>query len=245
MQRGFGAPQLLQGGGGNTFVGYNTGSSVTTGIQNTFISNGNITTGASAGSTVTSGSSNTILGNYNGNQDSLDIRTASNYAVISDGAGNRQITMKEGQTLALDSAVPNAGTGITFPATQSASSDANTLDDYEEGTWTPTVTAFNGSLTTVGTVVGNYRKIGSLVNVFFGVTITTNGTGSNGILVASMPFPFASGVKFASAGQETDNIGFGLTIANSGASSMGVRKYDATYPAADGYVLVGNMPYFV
>ncbi len=32
---------------------------------------------------------------------------------------------------------PSSGTGITFPATQSASSDANTLDDYEEGTWTP------------------------------------------------------------------------------------------------------------
>ena len=147
--------------------------------------------------------------------------------------------------LGLGSAVPSSGIGITFPATASNSTDSNTLDDYEEGTWTPTVTAFTGSLTTVGTVVGNYRKIGSLVNVFFGVTITTNGTGSNGILVASMPFPFASGVKFASAGQETDNVGFGLTIANSGASSMGVRKSDATYPGANGYVLVGNMPYFV
>ncbi len=30
-----------------------------------------------------------------------------------------------------------SGAGITFPATQSASTDANTLDDYEEGTWTP------------------------------------------------------------------------------------------------------------
>ena len=32
------------------------------------------------------------------------------------------------------------GSGITFPATQSASTNANTLDDYEEGTWTPVLT---------------------------------------------------------------------------------------------------------
>jgi hypothetical protein len=31
------------------------------------------------------------------------------------------------------------GAGIQFPATQVSSADANTLDDYEEGTWTPTI----------------------------------------------------------------------------------------------------------
>ena len=40
-----------------------------------------------------------------------------------------------------------SGTGITFPATQSASSDANTLDDYEEGTWTPSYTNIGSELT--------------------------------------------------------------------------------------------------
>jgi len=41
------------------------------------------------------------------------------------------------QTIALQGASPASGIGITFPATQTASSNANTLDDYEEGTWTP------------------------------------------------------------------------------------------------------------
>jgi hypothetical protein len=41
--------------------------------------------------------------------------------------------------IGIGGATPSAsGTGITFPATASASTDANTLDDYEEGTWTPT-----------------------------------------------------------------------------------------------------------
>jgi len=54
-----------------------------------------------------------------------------------------------------------SGAGITFPATQSASSDANTLDDYEEGTWTPGVSGL-----TFNAVYGMYRKIGSCVYVY-------------------------------------------------------------------------------
>jgi len=41
-----------------------------------------------AGAAITSGAKNTIIGGYNGNQGSLDIRTASNYIVLSDGDGN-------------------------------------------------------------------------------------------------------------------------------------------------------------
>ncbi len=53
------------------------------------------------------------------------------------------------------------GTGIAFPATQSASSDANTLDDYEEGTWGP-VTLTNGTCTLTNS---RYTKIGRLVTI--------------------------------------------------------------------------------
>jgi hypothetical protein len=52
------------------------------------------------------------------------------------------------------------GTGIAFPATQSASSDANTLDDYEEGTWTPQNSS--GSNLPLNNTAG-YIKIGKLV----------------------------------------------------------------------------------
>jgi hypothetical protein len=54
--------------------------------------------------------------------------------------------------------------GISFPATQSACADANTLDDYEEGTWTPTannVTVNSGS----PGYSGVYTKIGNIVYV--------------------------------------------------------------------------------
>jgi hypothetical protein len=48
--------------------------------------------------------------------------------------------------IGLGGATPTtSGTGITFPATASASTNANTLDDYEEGTWTPVITAQTGT----------------------------------------------------------------------------------------------------
>lgn len=80
----------------NTFLGQNSGYS-TTGAQNTFAgaSSGYSTTGSgntfigyTAGYNVSTGSKNTIIGQYNGNQGGLDIRTGSNYIVLSDGDGN-------------------------------------------------------------------------------------------------------------------------------------------------------------
>jgi hypothetical protein len=70
----------------NTVVGDSAGYSLTTGTSNTFI--GSSATANSSGYFVTTGSKNTIIGGYSGNQNGLDIRTASNYIVLSDGDGN-------------------------------------------------------------------------------------------------------------------------------------------------------------
>jgi hypothetical protein len=72
----------------NTFVGAFTGYSVTTGAGNTFIGTLGSAGNAGCGYYMTTGSNNTIIGGYTGNQNGLDIRTASNYIVLSDGAGN-------------------------------------------------------------------------------------------------------------------------------------------------------------
>ena len=63
--------------------------------------------------------------------------------------------------IGLGTGVPSSGIGITFPATQSASSDANTLDDYEEGTFSPTVIGTSTAGTaSYGIQIGAYLKIG-------------------------------------------------------------------------------------
>jgi hypothetical protein len=93
-------------------------------------------------------------------------------------------------TIGVGGATPStSGSGITFPATQSASSDVNTLDDYEEGTWTPTQGA---GLTVVGTFSssGSYTKIGRLVNIYGQIQGSTSVaiSASNSAISAGLPF---------------------------------------------------------
>jgi hypothetical protein len=178
-------------GTNNVIIGFAAGEN-TTGSDNTFVGSRGSGAGGGSGNAVTTGSRHTLIGQYDGNQDGLDIRTATNYAVISDGAGNRLISTANGQTLALDSAVPNSGTGITFPATQSASTNANTLDDYEEGTWTPVP---GGITVNSGTPVysGTYTKIGRVVYISLhqvGGDITLAGVGSS--YFTGLPFTVAT-----------------------------------------------------
>jgi hypothetical protein len=75
------------------------------------------------------------------------------------------------------------GGQITFPATQSASADANTLDDYEEGTWTPTITGV--STYTIQNAV--YTKIGKFVTLYGEIAATDPG-GLAAFDIASLPF---------------------------------------------------------
>jgi hypothetical protein len=77
--------------------------------------------------------------------------------------------------------------GITFPATQSASSDANTLDDYEEGTWTPNVEN-TGSSSTWSTKTGRYTKIGRFVYCSFLCDGGNSGTLGSVLVVSGLPF---------------------------------------------------------
>ena len=75
-------------------------------------------------------------------------------------------------TATANGGVIQVSNGITFPATQSASTNANTLDDYEEGTWTPTATNFTVSGTS--TLTGTYTKIGRVV--YFNLAFANTGT---------------------------------------------------------------------
>ena len=79
-------------------------------------------------------------------------------------------------------------TGIRFPATQPGSSNPNTLDDYEEGVWTPR----NNYVTLVNNKGATYRKIGSFVYASFDVTFPVNAQG-NAAEIAGLPFPSDAG----------------------------------------------------
>ena len=109
-------------------------------------------------------------------------------AMTLDASGNLLV----GTTSAVSGGgVLQVSNGITFPATQSASTNANTLDDYEEGTWTPVVTE-NG--TNRGATYlhrsGRYVKIGNTVWVSFGLKLSGVGSGGTGnaIYITGLPF---------------------------------------------------------
>ena len=84
-----------------------------------------------------------------------------------------------------------AGKGICLGVT--TNTDANTLDDYEEGTWTPTYTPESGSFTTltlVGATPGRYIKVGKKVTCFWYLgTSATNLSGASGdLFISGLPF---------------------------------------------------------
>jgi hypothetical protein len=83
------------------------------------------------------------------------------------------------------------GIGITFPATQSASSNANTLDDYEEGTWTPNYSA-TGATITYAYRVGFYTKIGNKVFVELFLRTSSVSGGSGDVQITGLPFPIVT-----------------------------------------------------
>jgi hypothetical protein len=110
--------------------------------------------------------------------------SSNNYLSLQVQSTERMRVLSTGNILCLSGGNTSAtGTGISFPATQSASSDANTLDDYEEGTFTPTFTNLGGSAIKSGA----YVKVGRMVyvNIFFQNMACT---GSNGVTIGGLPF---------------------------------------------------------
>jgi hypothetical protein len=98
-------------------------------------------------------------------------------------------------TMGVGGATPAAsGSGITFPATQSASSDANTLDDYEEGSWTPTF-SFTGSTTGISysEQIGRYTKVGRVVTIQCYIQFLNKGSASGNLRIEGLPFTSQSG----------------------------------------------------
>ena len=121
------------------------------------------------------------------------------------------------------------GGQITFPATQSASSDGNTLDDYEEGTWTPNQ---GSGLTVVGTFSssGTYVKIGKLVTVW-GLLSATTSIAYNGNNIVTSSMPFTSPVN--GVGSAVNNANTAGTFLNSSGTTLyasGVMGATANIP---------------
>ena len=112
----------------------------------------------------------------------------------SSGAAERMRLNSQGELLigtttrTANGGVLQVSNGITFPGTQSACSDPNTLDDYEEGTFTPTVSgATTAGTGTYSIQVGRYTKVGNRVQ-FTVYMVWTGHTGTGAMRVSGLPF---------------------------------------------------------
>jgi hypothetical protein len=140
-----------------------------------------------------------------------DVTNSTNRLTIDPASGKVGIGVS---TFTSGGGILEISNGITFPATQSASSNANTLDDYEEGTWTPrfdSETAGTLRVTTVNSA--NYTKVGNLVTFNAYCTISTLGVGGSG------PWQI-KGLPFTSKSDSTNYyssvcVGFFATLASS------------------------------
>jgi hypothetical protein len=122
--------------------------------------------------------------------------------------------MTASTTIGVGGATPStSGAGITFPATQSDSTNANTLDDYEEGTWTPTQ---GSNLTVVGAFSSNgvYTKIGRSIVIIGRVK------GDTSVAVATANAVMAGGLPFTPLISIGYSTGIALTAVGANFSGM-------------------------
>jgi hypothetical protein len=119
---------------------------------------------------------------------------STNHMVLDSNGG-----LKTFNTIGVGDATPStSGAGITFPATQSASSNANTLDDYEEGTFTATLTPLTSGSITLSAATCSYVKIGRSVTVNGQINTSAVSTPLGRLRIGGLPFVSASGTQFES-----------------------------------------------
>jgi hypothetical protein len=173
----------------------------------------------SASTPALSNSDDTNTGVFFPAADTVAIATGGTQRLTVNSSGNTQTV----GTISVGNATPStSGAGITFPATQSSSTDANTLDDYEEGTWTGTLKGVTTNPTTPVTATGKYTKIGRQVTIaiyFNGVTTT----GASGLA-------FVDGLPFSEDGTRAiATVGTFLFDLNTGTSVFGDFLNAAVY----------------
>jgi len=147
-------------------------------------------------------------------------------------------------TMGVGNATPaTTGAGITFPATQSASSEANTLDDYEEGTWSPSYSSSSGSGLVITTNSATYTKIGRAVTLSLDFTVTTVASSGGVIYINNLPFAGTTG-NGSMCFREIAIAGWSGAAQLSTTTQLQFSKYDGTTPIVASARPAGFLTYF-
>lgn len=140
-----------------------------------------------------------------------------------------------------------AAKGINFTAnTPAAGMTSQLLNWYEEGTWTPTIAAGTGSITSYTTTNCTYTRVGRLVTLFGSFTITNNGTGSGNIAISNLPYSVKDTYSAGGVARENALTGTMCNITIDGSTTtLVMRTYSNGYPAATGASFKFSASYIV
>jgi hypothetical protein len=194
--------------------------------QDSYIQMGNPWTGSPAAVGMDN-STNTfkIARNTNGNLSSLT------HLEIS--SGGEEVTISAGDLI-----FGTAGKGICLGVT--SNTDANTLDDYEEGTWTPSWIAFDDTNPTVShSPSGTYVKVGKIVFLICNMGASASASGlsaSYALQIGGLPFACGSSGSgttgaFTCQNWNTDANAPVVGYTDPGTSYIVLRRYSAAYAA--------------
>ena len=141
--------------------------------------------------------------------------------------------------------IANAGDGINFGATSDASGmSAEVLDDYEEGSWTPTLSTSGGSVGTASSA-GQYTKIGRQVIVHFQFTLSSSSGGSGSLLITNLPFTVDANSGAVTGSGRILDLGQTITVGHyTGTNQISIFKYNGNYAGTD-FFTTGFVTYYV
>jgi hypothetical protein len=174
---------------------------------------------------------------------------------------------KAGGASFADNIVMASGKGIDFSATSNSAGTMTSelLNDYEEGTWTPTLTSDTSpSGVTYSGRVGKYTKIGRVVHIEFVIGLTSKGTGTGDVFISGLPFTVANDMASGEPACVGITLCQGLNtsvyllsgFANNNSTDIQLRKTTAastTFPGSyinttditDTLYIQGNLTYHV
>ena len=141
-----------------------------------------------------------------------------------------------------------AKNGLMFGTDTAA---ANALDDYEEGTWTPSIT-FSSSAPnlTMGNInAGYYTKIGDTVHFHMTLHVNAYNSGSGNLIIGGLPFAHTGTYikRFITASLSADHLNWesdwvAVNLTNATGGTTGFTYTAQRDNAASEYIAQANYP---
>jgi hypothetical protein len=235
----------------NIMIGYQAGLATTLNVPSQNIgvgyqalkslSNGNynVAMGTNAGDVITTGDNCVVIG-HGADPSGADAQNQTVIGSSAIGAGDNSVVLGDSNVTSVlcasDGEAQLYASAIRFPATQVANGNANALDDYEEGTFTPayTLSSVGDASWTHDRQIGRYTKVGNVVHFqcFVRTDAYSNSSGSGDLRISGLPFTSDSTTNVVTA---VSVSAFGFASDNNPISARIVNgvNYISLYKRAD------------